>query len=137
MATKSKKKATSKKAASAQPQKLAATQAAQSVRRINFTNAQVRPGFVPNTYFLIVSGTKPCINMQVHLSPLIYIRRPEYWGIEVLGTLSGPCLTAIAPYHVFLPLDGIIGTKGIEVIGATKKKKIKIPQKQPTVNPSK
>jgi hypothetical protein len=127
MATKSKKKATakkatSKKAASAEPQQLTATQAAQSVRRINFKSAQVRPGFVNNTFFLVVSGTKPCINMQVHLSPLIYIRRPEYWGIEVIGTLLGPCLTATAPYHVFIPLNGIIGTKGIEVIGATKRK---------------
>lgn len=124
---KSKKKATGKKAASSQPQVLAATQAAQSVRRINFTKAEVRPGIVNNTFFLIVSGTKPCINMQVRLSPLIYIKKPEYWGIEVIGTLSGFCLPALAPYHVFIPLDGIIGTKGIEVIGATKKKKIKVP----------
>ena len=129
MATKkkSKKKAAGKKAASSRPQAVAASQAAQSVRRINFTKAEVRPGFVPNTYFLIVSGTKPCLNMKVHLSPLIYIKKPEYWGIEVIGTLSGICLTAIAPYHVFIPLDGITGTKGIEVIGATKRKKIKVP----------
>ena len=127
---KSKKKATAKKAskaASAQQQKLAAAQAAQSVRRLNFTKAEVRPGIVNNTFFLIVSGTKPCLNMQVRLSPLIYIKKPEYWGIEVIGTLSGLCLPAIAPYHVFIPLDGIIGTKGIEVIGATKSKKIKVP----------
>jgi hypothetical protein len=134
MATKSKKKAASKKTASAQPQKLAATQAAQSVRRLNFTKAEVRPGIVNNTFFLIVSGTKPYLNMQVRLSPLIYIRKPEYWGIEVIGTLSGIGLPALAPYHVFISLDGIIGTKGIEVIGATKRKKIKISQGQQTVS---
>ena len=131
MAAKSKKKATakkatSKKAVSAKPQKLTVSQASQSVRRINFTKAEVRPGFVTNTFFLIVSGNKPYLNMQVRLSPLIYIRQPEYWGIEVLGTLSGIGLPVVAPYHVFIPLDGIIGTKGIEVLGATKSKKIKV-----------
>jgi hypothetical protein len=63
----------------------------------------------------------------VHLSPLIYIQRPEFWGIEVIGTLNGPGLPVVAPYHVSIPLQGIIGKKGIEVIGATKKKKIKVP----------
>ena len=98
-----------------------------SVRLINFTRAEVRPGFVSGTWILIVSGTKPYMNMTVRLSPLIYIRRPEYWGIEVIGSLPGIGLPATAPYTVALPLDGILGTKGIEVIGATKKKKIVVP----------
>ena len=98
-----------------------------SVRLINFTRAEVRPGFVPNTWILIVSGTKPYLNMTVRLSPLIYIRRPEYWGIEVIGSLPGMGLPATAPYTVSLPLDGILGTKGIEVIGASKKKRIVVP----------
>jgi hypothetical protein len=128
MATKKSKKVT-RKEATAEPQKLAASLIPQSTRLLNFNKAEVRPGFVPNTYFLIVSGTKPYLNMQVHLSPLIYIRQPEYWGIEVIGTLSGIGLPATAPYQVFIPLEGIIGTKGIEVIGATKRKKINVPSK--------
>jgi hypothetical protein len=36
-----------------------------SVRLINFTRAEVRPGFVTNTWILIVSGTKPYLNMTV------------------------------------------------------------------------
>lgn len=99
-----------------------------SVRLISFARAQVVGGFVSGTYFLIVSGTKPCLNMTVELSPLVYIRRPEYWGIEVVGSLPGFCLTATAPYTVSIPLDGIIGTKGIEVIGANKKQKIAVPK---------
>jgi hypothetical protein len=98
-----------------------------SVRLINFTRAEVRPGFLPNTWILIVSGTKPYLNMTVRLSPLIYVRRPEYWGIEVIGSLPGMGLPATAPYTVSLPLDGILGTKGIEVIGASKKKKFLVP----------
>ena len=125
MASKSKKAASS----SSEPQQLAASQVSQSIRRINFKTAQVVPGFLPNTYFLVVSGTKPCINMYVHLSPLIYVKKPEYWGIEVLGTLTGPCLTAVAPYHTFIPLAGITGTKGVEVIGATISKKLPVPPK--------
>ena len=100
---------------------------ASSVRLINFTRAEVRPGFVPNTWILIVFGTKPYLNMTVELSPLIYIRRPEFWGIEVVGSLSGIGLSTTAPYTVSLPLDGILGTKGIEVIGASKRKKIYVP----------
>jgi hypothetical protein len=129
MATKSKKAAT-RKAATSEPEQLAASLVSKSVRRLNFNRAEVRPGFVPRTYFLIVSGTKPYVNMEVHLSPLIYIRKPEYWGIEVIGTLPGIGLPALAPYHVSIPLDGITGTKGIEVIGATKRKKINVPPKK-------
>jgi hypothetical protein len=103
----------------------------ESIRLIDFKKAEVRPGIVPNTWFLIVSGIKPCLNMTVALSPRIYIRQPDYWGIEVVGSLHGTCIVGIAPapYHVSLPLHGIIGKKGIEVIGATTRKKIDVPPK--------
>ena len=68
--------------------------------------------------------------MQVDLSPLIYIDCPEYWGIEVIGRLpGGVCLTAVKPFTISLPLDGgnIIGSLGIEVIGANKKETFKVP----------
>jgi hypothetical protein len=100
---------------------------ATSIKLINFTRAEVRSGFVPNKYFLIVSGTKPDVNMTVELSPLIYIRQPEYWGIEVIGRLPGIGLPMTAPYSVSIPLDEILGTKGIEVIGANKRKKFRVP----------
>lgn len=103
--------------------------ASASVRLINFTQAKVVPGFIPNTYFLVVSGTKPYVNMLVELNPLVYIRQPEYWGIEVIGSLPGFGLPALAPYTVSIPLDGIIGTKGIEVIGATKRQRIPVPKR--------
>lgn len=118
MATKSKK---AKKAA-----KPKAAPVSQSVRRIDFRSARVvktKPGH----YKLIVAGVKPCSNMQVHLSPLIYIQQPIYWGIEVVGVLAGICITAVKPYSVSISLDGILGKKGIEVIGATRKKKINVP----------
>src|SRR4051812_32412444 len=102
--------------------------ASESVRLIPFEEAKVVPGFIPETWILIVSGTKPCINMEVRLIPRIYIQRPEYWGIEVTGILPGGiCLTATAPYSVSLPLDSVLGTKGIEVIGSNRSEKIAVP----------
>lgn len=102
--------------------------ASESVRLIPFDEARVVPGFISQTWILIVSGTKPCINMEVRLIPRIYIDRPEYWGIEVTGILPGGiCLTATAPYSISLPLDGVLGTKGIEVIGANKQEQIDVP----------
>ncbi|MBI1980368.1 MAG: hypothetical protein HYS63_02140 [Methylocystis sp.] len=88
--------------------------------------AEVRPGFLPDTYILIVSGKKPCLNMTVSLSPLTYIRQPEYWEIEVVGCVPGICLTAIGDYHESLPLDGIRGTKGIVVTWADGSEKFDI-----------
>jgi hypothetical protein len=101
----------------------------ESVRLIDFEHAEVRPGFLPGTYILVVAGTKPYLNMQVALSPLVYVRQPEYWGIEVIGALPGIGLPALAPYTVSLPLDSIRGSIGIEVIGANQTQFINLPPK--------
>ena len=106
---------------------LAEQPAAQSCRLINFDKAEVRPGFVSGTWILIVSGVAPCANMEVSLMPLIYVRCPEYWGIEVVGCLpQGFCLTALKPYTVSIQLTGITGSQGIEVIGANKTEKFEV-----------
>ena len=117
MATKSKK---GKKAART------AGPVAKSVRLINFRQAKV-VRVKPGHYVLVVAGTKPFLNMQVHLSPLIYVVQPDYWGIEVVGVLPGIGLPVVTPYQVHISLDGILGKKGVEVIGATTRKKINVP----------
>jgi hypothetical protein len=94
---------------------------------IEFDEARVTPGTAPGAYVLTVSGTKPYANMEVRLSPLVYIRQPDYWEIQVVGTLPGIGLPALAPYTVSLPLDGVLGTKGIEVIGDTRRMAFDIP----------
>ena len=87
----------------------------------------------PPQFVLVVSGIKPWLNMEVTLDPLTYVRQPEYWGIEVVGRLPGGIgLPAVAPYKVSLPLAGIIGTKGIEVIGATRTERRDIGEEQPS-----
>lgn len=95
-------------------------------RLIDFEEATIHPGILPNTFFLVVKGQKPCINMEVKLWPLVYVDCPEYWEIEVVGCLNGPCLPAAGSYTVTIPLQGNTGYEGIEVVGANKRKKIKV-----------
>jgi hypothetical protein len=85
------------------------------------------PASFPRQFFLIVSGVKPWVTMTVELRPLIYIKQPEFWGIEVVGCQHGIGLPMTAPYSVALDISHLLGTKGIEVIGAMSKKKIKVP----------
>ncbi len=81
----------------------------------------------PPQYVLAVRGTKPYMNMEVDLVPLVYVRQPEYWGIEVVGCLRGIGLPAEAPYTATLRLTGVTGTAGIEVIGASRTTRLDVP----------
>jgi len=97
-----------------------------STRLIDFTEVEILTlKSFPPQYILVVSGTKPYLNMDVSLVPLTYVRRPEYWGIEVIGSVSAIGVPALAPYTGCLQLNelrttGFIGTCGIEVIGASR-----------------
>jgi hypothetical protein len=104
----------------------AASPAAESIRRIDFDSAEVVGDF-PGGHILLVRGEAPCANMEVRLSPLIYIDCPEYWGIEVLGSLPGNiCLTALHPFELTIPLAGITGSRGIEVLGGRRSEQIEV-----------
>jgi hypothetical protein len=96
-------------------------------RLIDFERAEVVPGIIPNTFFLAVSGNKPSISMTVELHAVFYLIQPDYWGIEVVGCLSGLAPPLVWPYNVFLDISHLRGKIGIEVIGAHKKVKIKVP----------
>ena len=80
----------------------------------------------PPQHVLTVTGTKPFLNMEVDLVPLVFVRQPEYWGIEVVGCLRGIGLPALAHYTDSSPLNGFVGTEGVEVIGATRSQKIEV-----------
>jgi hypothetical protein len=101
--------------------------AALTYRRIDFESAQVEPGLLPNNWFLTVSGRKPWASMTVELVPLVYIQRPDYWGIEIVACQKGIGIPLEVPYSVVLEITNVLGTAGIEVIGATKCKKLKVP----------
>jgi hypothetical protein len=74
----------------------------------------------PPQYVLQVSGVKFSPSMTVKLMPLVYVRQPEYWEIEVVGGLSGAAIPVKTPYTVSLPLGGTLGSRGIQVIGANR-----------------
>jgi hypothetical protein len=97
-------------------------------RRIDFERAEIRTlESFPPQHILVVRGLKPFLNMEVDLEPVVYIRQPEYWEIEVLGRLRGAVgLTAVEPYTVTLPLAGVTGTRGVEVMGANKSMRLDI-----------
>jgi hypothetical protein len=100
---------------------------AQSRRLIEFERAEaISPRIYPPQIRLVVTGQKPWANMDVSLQPLTYIRQPEYWGIEVVGTMPPFGQPAIIPYAVELELAGFIGTAGVEVIGANRTEKIEL-----------
>lgn len=100
---------------------------AASFRLLDFEQAEILTlRSFPPQFVLRVSGTKPYMNMHVELVPLVYIGQPEYWTIEVVGSLRGIGLPAPVPYTVSLPLTGIIGTRGIEVSGATRSERFDI-----------
>ena len=91
-----------------------------SSRLIDFERVEIitLESFPPESV-LVVSGVKAAANVEVSLNPLAYVRQPEYWGIEVVGTTRGENgSVAPVPYQDWLSLPGVIGTKGIEVIGA-------------------
>jgi hypothetical protein len=98
---------------------------------IDFSRAEVvSPMIYPPQPRLVVSGALP-YPMEVSLEPLIYVSRPQWWGIQVVGTTPPglsvtPAITAI-PYTVELDLQGISGTEGVEVVGATLTERIAVP----------
>ena len=96
-------------------------------RLIDFERADVLPGFIPKTFFLIVAGIKPWLTMKVELYPLIYFQQQDYWGIEVVACQNGIALPQTAPYHTALDITHLLGIKGIEVIGASCRKQFNVP----------
>ncbi|GIJ51785.1 hypothetical protein Val02_86710 [Virgisporangium aliadipatigenens] len=98
---------------------------------VDFETAEViTPMIYPPQPTLAVTGTKPDLVTEVTLRPLAYVERPEYWGIEVTGTRPGgphPMQPiANVPYAVQLRVDDVIGTAGIEVIGANGSERIDV-----------
>ncbi len=92
-------------------------------RVIEFEKAEIVGGVISDTWFAVVSGNKPWEGMRVDLVPLVYIGdKPDYWGIEVVGCLSGINLPKVTAYTVELLLtDDVIGNKGLQIIGANDK----------------
>ncbi|MFI7602527.1 hypothetical protein [Actinoplanes sp. NPDC049681] len=101
--------------------------AGESSQLIEFERADViSPMIYPARPRLVVSGRKPWANMTVSLVPCVYVSPPDYWAIQVVGTMPQIGQPAIVPYVVELDLDDTIGNIGIEVVGADKTERIEV-----------
>lgn len=92
---------------------------------IDFDRAELRRVPFQDSLYLWVSARTPGARLELRLAPRIYHDRPEYWGIEVVaiqtqfaandvGDSDGGGLSERS-----VPLAGIIGTRGVKVIGAS------------------
>ena len=89
---------------------------------VDFETAHVAIGFVRG-YVLSVSGETPR-PMEVKLEPAPFDERPEWWRIEVAGYSPDLGPEVKTPYRVQFGFDNVKGSKGIELIGKTKSKRL-------------
>jgi hypothetical protein len=93
-----------------------------SCQVIDFASADVLYDSILGYPAVVVHGEKPYQAMTVEARPLEYVRKPEYWGYEIVGCLpeNGGIPTVTGPYVLVVPLPGAaIGTEGVEIIGAS------------------
>lgn len=94
---------------------------AQACRRVDFDFVEIRRATHPAAgRMLFVSGVKSWADLCITLEPVPYTDLPEFRLIEVVGRLSGCGLAALVDFCVALPLESMQGSKGIEIVGATK-----------------
>jgi hypothetical protein len=80
-------------------------------------------------YQLTVTGTKPYMNMDVSLSHEAYNGRPAYWRTVVIGCVKNGLLMPLAsPYYITMNLDQFVGSRGVEIVGASRKVRRDVPK---------
>ncbi len=96
---------------------------------VAFDSAELRTGpFHGQGIFLIVSGPAPKNGANVRLLPALGDRAPEYRRIEIVSeSLAADNDRDFAEqskrYEKSIPLSGLMGSKGVELIGANGSKK--------------
>lgn len=94
-------------------------------RRLAFASHEIQ--HKASGRWLVVKGEAPCLNMQVGLEPFYYIEKPDYWQIELVGSVpGGVCLEAVQPFETAILLDNVLGHKGVELIGRDRSERIDI-----------
>jgi hypothetical protein len=96
---------------------------AQNCRLIPFDKAEAFKA-TSGQVTLVVTGVAPTSGTTVKLVPLVYVRQPEYWGIQVIGCTPAITLPVITPWAVKQDVTGTVGTAGLEVIGSNQSVKI-------------
>jgi len=81
-------------------------------------------------YQLTITGTKPFTNMEVSLSEEPAAGRPAYRKTVVIGCVKNFLVLPVAsPYYLTVPLEQFSGTRGIEIIGATRRVRRDLPRR--------
>lgn len=93
---------------------------------ISFSKADVWFDATTKRYELVVAGTKSASNVEVQLTPVTYIRQPEYWLIMVRGCSRGIGLPVLTPYTARLDVTSTLGTEGVEVQGSDHSQRIPV-----------
>ncbi|WP_444901418.1 hypothetical protein ACJJIG_18030 [Microbulbifer sp. SSSA007] len=94
---------------------------------LDFTKFKVIKGH-SGDYVLTVWG-KNDPDIIPSLEPRIYVVKPDYYEIEVIGVLSGGVPSKkVKKFPLSIDLKNYMGEKGIEVIGATKSVKWDLPE---------
>ncbi len=96
---------------------------AEACRRIDFDFVEVRRGRQDGARLVVVSGVKQWADLRVTLEPVACREPGEFRTIEVVGRLAHG-LPALVDFCVVLPLDAVRGSKGIEIVGATRSERL-------------
>ena len=96
---------------------------------IDFSGVDIEWYAGRGVYQLTVTGVKPYMNMDVSLSHEAYGGRPAYWRTLVIGCVKNGLLMPLAsPYYVTMNLDQFVGSKGVEIVGASHKIRRDVPK---------
>lgn len=96
---------------------------------IDFTDIDIQWYAGRGVYQLTVSGLKPYTNMDVSLSHEAYRGRPAYWRTLVIGCVKNGLLLPLAtPYYITMNLDRFVGSKGVEIVGASRRVRRGVPR---------
>ena len=92
---------------------------------IDFTGVDIEWYAGRSVYQLTVTGVKPHMNMDVSLSHEAYSGRPAY----CVGCVkNGLVLRLAAPYYLTMNFDQFVGSKGVEIVGASRKIRRDVPK---------
>jgi hypothetical protein len=93
-----------------------------SCEPIDFDRVEIEYYRAGGIYRLTVTGTKAYTNMEVSLSREAYNHKPAYWRSIVVGCVKNFIVVPLeTPYYLTVPLAPFVGTKGIEIVGATRR----------------
>jgi hypothetical protein len=96
---------------------------------IDFSGVDIQWYAGRGVYQLTVTGVKPFMNMDVSLSQEAYNGRPAYWRMVVIGCVKNGLLMPLAsPYYITLNLDQFVGSRGVEIVGASRKVRRDVPR---------